>query len=215
MPLSIGGVTVTFDGVAAPLTYASTGQINLGVPWEVKQKTSTVMQVMLDGKLVTSRQFAVAASSPSLFVDTGGTSADGNDFFPAIVLNSDGTKNSFANPAQAGSWVTMFLNGASAYAGVVPPKTGSITDAAPIPIGISAGVMAGTTSLETGPLIPWPGVLAGLYQLPVRMRESTQSGTHVETLRVSVDGVPAAPLVYIDKVYQSAGLVWVIEGVYS
>jgi hypothetical protein len=28
-------------------------------------------------------------------------------------------------------------------------------------------------------------------------------------LTVAVDGVAAAPLVYIDKVYQSAGMVWV------
>ena len=42
---SAGGVTVTFDGVPAPLDYVSAGQINLQVPFEVAGKTSTEVVV--------------------------------------------------------------------------------------------------------------------------------------------------------------------------
>jgi uncharacterized protein (TIGR03437 family) len=203
--LSLGGVTGTFDGVAAPLTYVSSGQINLGVPWEVNLKTSTIMNVTVDGNLVASRQFDVAPTSPSLFVDTSQPASAGNDAFPAIAINSDGSKNSSANPAQGGSLVTIFLNGVGAFSGGTPPATGSITGPDPSPIGVAVSV----AGLESGPLIPWPGVLSGLYQVQVKMPVSTQAGVSLVLLKVAVDGVPAAPLVFLNQVYQSAGMVWV------
>jgi uncharacterized protein (TIGR03437 family) len=202
---SLGGVTVTFDGVAAPLAYVSDGQINLGVPWEISRKTSIVMKVTVDGNLVASRQFAVVPTSPSLFVDTSQPVSDGNGFFPAIALNSDGTKNSAANPAPSGSWVSIFLNGVAAYTGDTPPATGSITGPDPSPTGVVVSV----AGLESGPLTAWPGLISGLYQVQVKMPASTQAGVHRVYLTVAVDGVPAAPLSYLNQVYQSSGMVWV------
>jgi uncharacterized protein (TIGR03437 family) len=209
VPVSLGGVTVMFDDVAAPLTYVSSGQINVGVPWEISGRSSTIMTVSVNGSPVTSREFVVARSTPALFVDTSGPVSDGDSFFPAIALNNDGTRNSSANPAPAGSLVTMFLNGAAAYAGSIPPATGSITGPNPDPVGIPAVVTAGTAALESGPLTPWPGVLSGVYQIQVRMPGSSQNGPRAIPLTVTVGGVPAAPFVYFDKVYQAGGLVWV------
>ena len=201
---SLGGVTVTFDGVAAPLAYVSDGQINLGVPWEVSRKASTIMNVIVDGNLVASRQFAVVPTSPSLFVDTSQPASDGNGYFPAIALNGDGTKNSAANPAPGDSWVSIFLNGVAAYTGDAPPATGSITGPDPSP----SGVVVSVTGLESGPLTAWPGLISGLYQVQVKMPASTQAGAHRVYLTVAVDGVPAAPLSYLNQVYQSVGMVW-------
>jgi hypothetical protein len=41
------------------------------------------------------------------------------------------------------------------------------------------------------------------------MLSAAQSNAHGVILRVSIDGVPAAPLAYINGVIQSGGLVWV------
>jgi uncharacterized protein (TIGR03437 family) len=201
--------TVTFDGVTAPLTYVAPGQINLGVPWELVGKTSTVMQVNVDGKVVASQQFAVAARNPSVFVDTGGSASDGNSFFPAIALNSDGTKNSRDNPAAGGSLVTLFLNGVAAYTGSTPPVTGTVSGDNPTPLDTPITVNAGTLSLESGPLTSRPGVLTGLYQVQVRVPSAGQSVPHAVPLTVTVGGVPAGPLVFFNGVYQAGALVWV------
>ena len=210
VPVSLGGVTVTFDGVAAPLLYVSSGQINLSVPWEIRQTTSTLMQVTVDGKLVASRVFAVAASSPSLFVDTDPPKGSGNDSFAAVALNADGTRNSIENPSRSGSNVTLFLNGVAAFTGNTPPKTGSITGIGQTPTSVAVSVASGTVALETGPLIAWPGVIAGVYELQVRLPASTQSSAHAVLLRVAVDGLPAAPLVFWNNPpSQSAGWIWV------
>jgi hypothetical protein len=71
-------------------------------------------------------------------------------------------------------------------------------------------VASGTVALETGPLIAWPGVIAGVYELQVRLPASTQSSAHAVLLRVAVDGLPAAPLVFWNNPpSQSAGWIWV------
>jgi uncharacterized protein (TIGR03437 family) len=209
VPVSLGGVTVAFDGVAGPLTYVSDGQVNVGVPWEVAGKASTVMTVTVNANGVASRQFAVAASNPSLFVDTSGPPSDGNGLFPAIALNADGSRNSPDHPAQGGSWVTLFLNGASAYSGDTPPPTGSVTPPDPSPTGVAVTVTAGTSPLESGPLLPRAGALSGLYQVQVHLPVYPPGGRFAVPLTVTAGGVPAAPLVYFDKVYQAGGLVWV------
>src|ERR1700720_2483520 len=35
LPLSLAGVSVSFNGIAAPLLFVSSGQINAQLPWEV------------------------------------------------------------------------------------------------------------------------------------------------------------------------------------
>jgi uncharacterized protein (TIGR03437 family) len=209
VPFTLGGVTVTFEGIAAPIAYASSTQVNLGVPWEVQQKSTTLMQVTIGGTVVATRLFGVAAGNPSLFVDTNQTAADGNDFYQTISLNPDASKNSKDNPAPGGSWVTLYLNGAGLYPGGTPPQTGSISSQSPEPIDVPVVVAAGTTALETGPLTAWPGVLSGLYQIQVHLPVYQQSPIAV-ALTVTVNGVPASPQVYeyYGRVYQSEGLVW-------
>lgn len=48
LPTTAGGVTVTFDGVPAPIYLAYAGQLNVQVPFEVAGKTSTKMVVSLE-----------------------------------------------------------------------------------------------------------------------------------------------------------------------
>jgi uncharacterized protein (TIGR03437 family) len=212
---SLGGVSVTFDGVAAPLAYAGPSQINASVPFEVATNPSTVMKVMANGNVVASRQFAVAASSPGLFIDTTvynqscGVVTVGA--FSAVALNADGSRNSCANPAKVGSTVTIFLNGVGpAFLVNRPGITGSITGPNPNPFGLPVDVVAGTLSLEAGPLTAWPGLIAGLSQLPVKMPDFPNSNAEVPVvLTVSVAGVPAAPFMYFQNVEQLGGAVWV------
>jgi hypothetical protein len=62
--------------------------------------------------------------------------------------------------------------------------------------------------LETGPLVPWPGVISGVYLLQARM-PAVQGGPRAVPVTVTVGGIPAGPFVYFDKVYQAGGLIWV------
>jgi uncharacterized protein (TIGR03437 family) len=100
----LGGTRVLFDGIAGPMAFASTGQVNALVPFAVQPGTTQV-QVETRGQLSDPVQVQVFASSPGVF------SADGSGRGQALAINPDGTLNSPDNPAPAGSIVIVYATG--------------------------------------------------------------------------------------------------------
>jgi uncharacterized protein (TIGR03437 family) len=211
LPTSLANVQVTFDGLPAPLLYVSSGQINVQVPFEVAQNASTVMTVSIGPDSVT-RMFAVASSNPSVFLDMSVSVAGcdlsyvGDVVFAAVALNSDGSRNSCANPAKPSTSVTIFLNGVAAKLG----GTGSITGPNPDPFSSQVDVRSDLVSLAAGPLFPAPGMIAGISQLSVQLPAISVPGLRAVSLGVAIDGIRAFPLEgYNGTLYQTAVLVWV------
>ncbi len=125
LPTSAGGVTVTFDGVPAPIYLAYAGQLNIQVPFEVAGKTSTKVVVNNYGSQSAPVTVAVAAAQPAFFTST----AAGQD---AIIQNfPDYTLNSAANPIARGGIVILYGTGigklsynlGTGQPGVVPPAS--------------------------------------------------------------------------------------------
>jgi uncharacterized protein (TIGR03437 family) len=121
---SLAGVTVSFDGVAAPLLYVSSSQINVAVPSGVLEQPGvgltnfTTMQLSLNGTPALSRELALTPSNPSLFGDLSGTvssctvgSVTYYGSFLDLAVNADGTVNSCSNPAKPGEAISLFVNG--------------------------------------------------------------------------------------------------------
>ncbi len=215
LPTSLANVQVTFDGLPAPLLYVSSGQINVQVPFEVAQKASTVMTVSIGSDSLT-RMFVVARSNPSVFLDMSVSVAGcdpsytGSVVFAAVALNSDGSRNSCANPAKPGTSVTIFLNGVAARMGSSFAATGSITGPKSDPFGSQVDVRSDLVSLAAGPLFPASGMIAGISQLSVQLPEISEPGLQAVSLGVAIDGIRTFPLaVYNGTLYQTAVLVWV------
>jgi uncharacterized protein (TIGR03437 family) len=232
-PTSLGNVQVTFDGVPAPLLYVSSSQINAQVPFEVASQTSTVMTVSIAPdsaraySTAAARLFAVAESSPSLFVDTSVPPPNCvpvtfSGFASLVALNSDGSLNGCGNPAKPGSTVTVFLNGVAAKPdnGAFFPATGSITGSDTGPFGSQVDVRGGSAlapngdvaSLAAGPLFPVTGSIAGVDQLAVQLPGIAASGLQAISLAVAINGIPAAPLAYDTETasaIQPEVIVWV------
>jgi uncharacterized protein (TIGR03437 family) len=215
LPTSLANVQVTFDGLPAPLLYVSSGQINVQVPFEVAQSASTVMTVSIGPDSVT-RMFAVASSNPSVFLDMSvsvaacDSSYTGDVVFAAVALNSDGSRNSCANPAKPSTSVTIFLNGVAAKLGSSFKGTGSITGPNPDFFGSQVDVRSDLASLAAGPLFPAPGMIAGVSQLSVQLPAISVPGLRAVSLGVAIDGIRAFPLEgYNGTLYQTAVLVWV------
>ena len=64
---SLEGVQVYFDGVPAPLLYASAGQVNVVVPYSVAGKSTTELQLEYLGVLSNPVTLQVAATAPGVF----------------------------------------------------------------------------------------------------------------------------------------------------
>lgn len=86
LPRTLGGVRVYFDGIEAPLSMVSPGQINAQLPWEVIDGTSTNAYVRIEragGRVVTTSPVAVPiiAQNPGIFA------VEGSDPRPGIITH--------------------------------------------------------------------------------------------------------------------------------
>jgi len=69
LPLTLGGVTATVNGVPAPFYYASAGQLNIQLPYETPVGTA-ILNVNNNGQ-VAAYSFDVSDSAPGIFVGSG------------------------------------------------------------------------------------------------------------------------------------------------
>jgi uncharacterized protein (TIGR03437 family) len=98
----VARVRVLFDGIAAPILYASSTQINTAVPYLVQGRAFTQMAVEYNGVLSNTLAPRIEDAAPGIFTTDG---------HQAAALNSDGSVNSAANPALAGSIVVLYVTG--------------------------------------------------------------------------------------------------------
>jgi uncharacterized protein (TIGR03437 family) len=151
LPGKLGPVSVTFNGVTAPLLYVSPGQINAQLPWEVSA-AGPVSVIVTNGDSSSMPQpVQVAAVSPSVFGFAG----------HALAANLDG---SLAAPATPGDTIVLLATGLGA---VTPtPITGhnsldALRIAATLPAISIAGVPARVTFAGLSPQF------VGVYQINV------------------------------------------------
>ena len=142
-PTNVGGVQVLFDGVPAPLLYASANSgVGAIVPFEVAGKQQTVVEYQYNpasGAAVSNTAtLPVAAAAPAIFALNESGSG------PGAILNLDYTVNSASNPVSAGGYIQVFGTGGGAI-------VGGATDGAPA---------SGAANLATQPVTATIGGVA-------------------------------------------------------
>ena len=153
LPTSLGGVQVFFNGVAMPLLYVSDSQINAVAPQSATPGSSMTVHIVSNNVTSPDYPLTVIAAEPEIFRNADGTAAP---------LNQDGTLNSAANPAKAGSIVSIWVTGTGS---IYPrPLDGQISTAAQdydccqVEMGSSSGAVV----LYAGAA---PGMVAGVVQI--------------------------------------------------
>lgn len=106
LPSDAGNVSITFDGIAAPLFYVNQNQVNLQVPYEIAAKTATTMVATYGGLPRGVFTIPVMPSHPGI----------------CAVTNADGTIPGPQSPAPVGG--TMVIWGTGAGIASIPAKTG-------------------------------------------------------------------------------------------
>jgi uncharacterized protein (TIGR03437 family) len=156
---SLGGVQLLFDGVPAPLLYASASQVNAIVPYAVNG--STQVQVQYQGAVSNTLTLLVQAATPGILT------LDRSGFGGGAILNQDLSTNTPANPATAGSVVVIYCVGG----GVTSPA--SVDGAL---IGVPAPVLVQPVSVTIGGInapVSYSGAVpysvAGLTQINAKV----------------------------------------------
>ena len=102
----LGETRVWFDGIAAPLAYAVSGQVCAVVPYEVAGRKTTQVVVEYQGVRSPAVEVAVVPSAPAMFtLDSTGKGHAG-------MLNEKGCCNSARNPAVRGAFAALYATGA-------------------------------------------------------------------------------------------------------
>jgi len=173
-PTQLAGVQVTIGGVAAPLYYVQSDQINAQVPWELAGQTSAAVEISYPGVASTGTPVEVGPSLPGVF----------------YIQNSDGSFNSPSNPARAGDYVSVYGTGG----GVMNPPgvTGVAWPLAPLssiaqPVSVMVGG-EGAGVLYSGSA---PTLESWYFQINVRLPGDLTAGAQV--LSVTIGGAASAP----------------------
>ncbi len=174
---SLEGLHVFFDGVPAPVLYASSRQVNTVVPFGVAGHASTQLQIEYLGVFSSPIVLPVALTAPGVFsLDASGKGA-------GAVLNQNGTINSATNPAHRGDTVSIFVTGAGS---TTPASLDGLLGAAPLGmpnagVSVSIGGLPAHVSFAGAA----PGLIAGALQINAQVPQSAPTGTSVP-LQVSM-----------------------------
>lgn len=99
------GVEVTFNGMPAPVLYASASAISAIAPFAINGSDQVAIQVGVNGVMSSVQTVPVAAAAPGIF------SLDSTGRGPGAILNADYSLNSDKNPAAPGSVVIVYATG--------------------------------------------------------------------------------------------------------
>jgi uncharacterized protein (TIGR03437 family) len=178
---TLGGVSVTFNGVAAPLIYVGALQINAIVPYEVGDVAlGSSINVVVTYNNIVSASFSVMTTStvPAIF----STNQTGNG--QGAILNSNESVNNQSNPAPKGGTVSIYATGEGVL--VPPVATGSITGPSlPLPkpaagVSVTVGGQPATISYAGEA----PALVSGVLQVNVVIPSNIDSGNQLVVLTV-------------------------------
>jgi uncharacterized protein (TIGR03118 family) len=168
---TLGGTSVTVNGIAAPILYASADITNIIVPWGVTGTTASI--IVTAGTTVSQTlQVPLAATAPGLF--TG------------VAYNQDGTLNSASNAAAAGTVVVLYATGLGATDPLAQDgaRNGSLVLAETV-LPVTATVGGQTAQVIYAGSAP--GQIAGVQQVEVVV--PTGAGTGPVAAVITVGGV--------------------------
>jgi uncharacterized protein (TIGR03437 family) len=173
----LGGVSVKFNGVPAPLYYASSGQINCQAPFEVAGSAAARVEIRYAGR--SDQVFLpVVSANPAVFLSG--------------VLNANGRLNSTIDPIARGDVIVAYGTGQ----GLVQPPLATGQPALLDPLSLAGGVTATVGGQPA--VVEFAGMtpgLVGLLQVNVRIPNEAIPGDLVP-LVISVNNV-AGPETYI------------------
>jgi uncharacterized protein (TIGR03437 family) len=157
VPTNVGGTSVYFNGVLAPVLYASANQVAAVAPFGI---VGSLAQMYVQYQNVTSAPFnlSVASQIPAIFTLNGSGTGQA-----AAIDNKDGSINGAARPAKVGDFVQLYITGAGQTS---TPGTDGLINAVPLPVPIATvKVTIGGQTANVNFAGGAPGAVAGVIQV--------------------------------------------------
>ena len=194
LPLTLGGTSVTINGVAAPLAFVSSGQINAQVPsslaaMSLNITSATVVVATPAGSNARGPgTLALTAAYPGFFT------ADESGCGPAAALNirTDGTVsiNSPSNSAAPGDYIALFGTGFGLA--VQQPRDG-FASGGPVSLESTPSLFVDSNPVSTSYAGLAP-TLPGVDQINFQIPASTRDGCAVPVSASQTWGSPSVTI---------------------
>jgi uncharacterized protein (TIGR03437 family) len=181
-PTTLSGLSMQFNGVQAPLVFASATQANVQVPWELAGQTQASVTVSVGKATSTTQTVNLASFAPGVFT----MNAQGQG---AVVDALTGELIAPSNPAKAGStYISVYCTGLGPVTN--RPATGFAASATVL----SQTIMPATVTIGGVPAsVIFSGLaptFVGLYQVNVQVPAAVPYGNAVP-LVVAIGGATA------------------------
>ncbi len=163
-----GGVRVLFDGVPAPMQFASDRQICVMAPYAIAASTTVEMTVEYNGERSSPMVLQVTATQPGILMP------DSYVYGYGSIVNETGVENTASVPAKRNAIVSFAISGAGVLASGADGRLGlGATPAAPIaPISVTVD----GRDAELVVVSESPGQASGLVLVRVRVPQTARSG---------------------------------------
>lgn len=168
LPTTLAGVSITFNGVAAPIFYIANvngvESMSVQVPFETQVGTAAVVLNGADGGSA-NLNITIQPFAPGVF-----TTAYGNQVI-AVAVRSDGSYVSPNNPAHLGETIYLFVTGlgeVSPAAATNQPGSGQLVTGTVVTGLNNKGVPHGTVDYAPG--------LVGVYIVAIKVPMNTLTG---------------------------------------
>jgi uncharacterized protein (TIGR03437 family) len=176
LPTTLGQTSVTFDGVAAPMFFASANFVAVHAPFTLNPGATTQVQVVNTAGTSTGVPLTVVAAKPGVLT----YESDGRGQARAInqdgSLNGDGSQAATQKPVPAGNWIAVYATGL----GAVNP---AITAGTPAPVDTLSTTVSPVTANIGGQdaMVLWAGAAPtqiGVYQVNIVVPATATSGAN-------------------------------------
>ena len=189
----LAGVRVLFDFDPVPLIYVSANQVSAIVPYAVANRATTRVEVEFNNGRSIPVNLPVVPAKPAFFT------ADSSGRGLAAALNQSGSVNTAANPANPGDIVVFYGSGEGLTNPALPD--GAIA-AAVNALRLPAAVRIGGRSAEVIYAGSAPGLVAGVFQLNVRLPDDLPAGNQPVELTVGSATSPAGVTVAVARAHE-------------
>ena len=182
----VAATSVAFNGISAPMIYASSGVTAAIVPYRLFGASKADVTVTFQGRTTRVTTVPVAPTAPAFF--TRNSSGSGQ----AAAINQNGLLNLITAPAPIGTIVTLYATGegTTTPAGV----DGKVAGGVPLPQVIQpVTVTIGGNPAELPYAGAAPTLVAGVMQINARIPIGTTPGDAVP-VQITIGGV-ASPTV--------------------
>ena len=128
LPLSLSQSSILIGGQVAPLYFASAGQVNVQIPWDLAGQSQVSIAITSGGMISQAQTVNIAPFSPGIFSADASGSGQG-----AVLVAASAQLAAPATPAARGSYVAIYCTGLGAVTnqppdGVSGPVCAALSD---------------------------------------------------------------------------------------